>query len=1359
MRQLLSRVNAHPRWTSAGWLAVALALLMLLPSASVFASAPGPQSVTRGLPNETALVTGPRIPVPILAAGPLPASGGTPFQGNVSVFVTLRLQNQSALDRLLSALSDPHSSGYRHYLTAGEFARGFSPSTTTYEEAVRYFSGIPGLSLSTYRDRVGLLIHGPAASVGRAFGVHLDRYASRGPAPFEAPVGTATLPEPFGLQVLQVAGLDSRPMARSDLRIGEHASVSGTAVGVHAAAYPAPSTCYSGGQCLWGSDLQVAYDEPALFNMTFPTHEVVATILWSGTNSSGQSVGPFVPSDISTYFNQTLPAGQPHPHIYGVPVNGAPKPGISASYDQSGANIENTLDLEMVGSSAPGSSIYNVYGPSATYANLNDALAYILNPNSSTPGLKNVSVITNSWGGSDQNDSSWYQYLEEAQARGITVLASSGDSGDNPNSSKWSGTGPEFPSTMAYNDFGVTAVGGTTLTVNDHPISDPAQYLHIQSQIAWNVSANDTSDGGPLGSSGGISSVFAEPSWQKSTEANAVIQGRGRGVPDIAAIANNTWMYASSSGSLLQYEVAGTSIASPLVAGLVAEINSVLAHEGAGSLGFANPSIYEWANQMVAPMNTTLTTGFLPTGSYNSTLPTLPFYDVTQGQNFVDRARYGYDLVTGWGSLDAYNFTMYVLDQNYSGSAFSLQGIRDQLHLAGLNVTSYFSGGRVNTDYNASIQQNFFLGNSLGAPVYWVQNVIYINGSQSVGWALNYTGWVIFPFYGLYPAQSVYEYNFPVGTVLKLPQTFTITSWLSDNATGATTMNFGVNGQHLTLPVPGAEYIIGGLNNSYYWQGTQYTNGPYPPGHPGGLSPQFGLVGGPSGGQGQFEAPTHGSLNISVEPTGGSAYVAPLGAETMGAGTSQTGESARNLAWQGAVANWTLGIQSGSAEQGVLAFAVFQGGNPAAGPSFPVNFEETGLPGGQSWSVRLAGADGTSNGSTIQFLEGNGNYSFAVRPLAGFRASPDRGIVTVNGSSITVPIVWTPVTYPVTFQETGLPPGAGWNVSLAGGGSVEGTGATLTIAAPNGTFDFTYTPLQRGYAGGHGVLTVNGTGVNRTVAFVQLQYAITFRALNLTLGIEWSVTLAGDLRSTTQGSLTFSRPNGTYAYTIGGVPGWTTSGYSGQVQLLGSPVVVPRTWSRFVYEAAFTETGLPAGAAWWVAVDGVRSNATGDQAVVALANGTYRYSIGTRDSRYAAAGGLIPVQGSAPVVAVPFMRVTYLVTIVTAGGPTGAAWSVTINGTTQPSTGTTVVLPEANGSYPYRITPPSGYRAQPPAGTLTVNGTATDLPVEFVRASSAGGLFAGTSGEILIGGIVAAAAILVAVGVSFGLRRRSSRNR
>jgi len=50
-------------------------------------------------------------------------------------------------------------------------------------------------------------------------------------------------------------------------------------------------------------------------------------------------------------------------------------------------------------------------------------------------------------------------HLEEAQARGITVLAISGDSGDS-SSSAWGIGNTWFPGSMAYDTFGDVAVGG-----------------------------------------------------------------------------------------------------------------------------------------------------------------------------------------------------------------------------------------------------------------------------------------------------------------------------------------------------------------------------------------------------------------------------------------------------------------------------------------------------------------------------------------------------------------------------------------------------------------------------------------------------------------------------------------------------------------------------------------------------------------------------------------------------------------------------------------------------------------------------------------------------------------------------------
>ena len=46
--------------------------------------------------------------------------------------------------------------------------------------------------------------------------------------------------------------------------------------------------------------------------------------------------------------------------------------------------MENSVDLEMIGSTAPGSSIYNVYGLSPTNTTIDDALQSILSPSGNT---------------------------------------------------------------------------------------------------------------------------------------------------------------------------------------------------------------------------------------------------------------------------------------------------------------------------------------------------------------------------------------------------------------------------------------------------------------------------------------------------------------------------------------------------------------------------------------------------------------------------------------------------------------------------------------------------------------------------------------------------------------------------------------------------------------------------------------------------------------------------------------------------------------------------------------------------------------------------------------------------------------
>ena len=927
------------------------------------------------------------------------------YNGSISVMITFSFNNQSRLNSLLSNLSNPESTGYHRFITRSQFASNFSVSPQVYSHAVSYLSQYPGLNVRTYADRVSIEVTGPAKRVGDLFNTTIVA-ASSDSSVYSAAV-SPELPASLAPYVSEVTGLSNSHLPIHYNRESKQISLPQIKASSVDNGYPTPVD-NSGVQYIYGSDLQVAYDEQSLLNITYPTNEVIATILWAGTNSSGNPVGAFDPSDIYAYYNATLPSYEPHAKVFGVPLNGAAKPGVSASYDTTGANQENTLDLEMVGSTAPGASIYNVYGPNSTYESIDSAFAYILNPNSTYKALNNVSVITNSWGGAQTNSTVWFQYLQEAQARGISVLASSGDSGDNTASSKYVGSTVEFPSAMAYNDFGVTAVGGDTLTLADN--------LHILSETAWYISS---ADGGPAGSTGGISSVFKEPVWQLDSEANDLLNGQGRGVPDISAIANNTFVYMTVDGvpyyGSQAFTFWGTSVASPVEAGIIAEMDAVLNHYNQSNLGYLNPLIYSLANKQVAPMQTTSFTGYIQTGSYNSTLPTLPFYNVMYGHNHVYNATYGYNLVTGWGSIDAYNMSMYVLNINRNLSLNGLRGVDNQLVINDLNVTSYIydpstSTYYVNTFYNASIQQNLFLANQYGAPIYWIQNVVYINGSQTTGWVVNYSGWVVYPFFGQYPSQTVYEYNFPLGKTIFMPHTFNVRTWITNlSEPMQQTVNFEVNSHIVTLPVPGAAYIIDAYNYSYALQGHTYYNGPFPDNqYYGGLNPQFGLIGGPSSGLGIFAKPTSGSVSAYAEPLDMNIYV-PAITKVFNESIDETGESAEFLNFNSVNASsWTISINNGSFSQGIVDYAPSQ---------YSQVFQENGLPSGTSWSVDISGTEYTSTSTQITIPLVNGSYTAQVSSPAGYFASPSTYIFTVDGQPGDLP-----VTYAYSSNETYIKP-------------------------------------------------------------------------------------------------------------------------------------------------------------------------------------------------------------------------------------------------------------------------------------------------------------------------------------------------
>jgi hypothetical protein len=165
-------------------------------------------------------------------------------------------------------------------------------------------------------------------------------------------------------------------------------------------------------------------------------------------------------------------------------------------------------------------------------------------------------------------------------------------------------------------------------------------------------------------------------------------------------------------------------------------------------------------------------------------------------------------------------------------------------------------------------------------------------------------------------------------------------------------------------------------------------------------------------------------------------------------------------------------------------------------PKYNVTFQETGLPVGTPWLVTFNSTWLSSTTGSIRFFAADGEYSYLVSNISGYAAFPLSGLVTVNDGNVNVTIHFSPILYPLVFQESGLPSGTEWTI-VWNGTTKNATGSTLTLNAANGTYSYAigsvnnYTVITQPPS----PITVSGSGVSIQVTFVQL---LTYFSANFT---------------------------------------------------------------------------------------------------------------------------------------------------------------------------------------------------------------------------------------------------------------------
>ena len=480
---------------------------------------------------------------------------------SVSLLLRRRSDREPAVPAADLRRASPHS---REYPSREQFATRFGAHGDDLD-AVRTFARSHGLTVRS--ESIGartVRLEGPLAEIARAFGVSLRRWTFPGGS-YRGRTGPVHLPSELEGIVVGVFGLDDRPQARPHFR--RHRTARTTDV-----AYAPPQVA-------------AAYDFPP------------------GTDGRGSTVallefgGGYRTSDLSSFFGVL---GLPTVSVTAVSVAGTPN---APTGNPDGPDSEVALDIEIVGSIAPGAHVVVYFAPNTDQGFL-DGLNAAIHDTTRRP-----SIVSISWGGPEDQWTSQARNgidaaCEDAATMGITVLAASGDQGATDGTTNGELT-VDFPASSPY----VTGCGGTRLSLANG---------RITGEVTWNEEAI-----GEGATGGGVSEAFARPGFQSGTNVPAAPNGfSGRGVPDVAGNADP----ASGYSVLVDGQkivMGGTSAVAPLWAALVARVNQSL---GAPA-GYLNPSLYAPAEEGT-------------------------FHDITNGDNSGYSAGPGWDPCTGLGSPD-----------------------------------------------------------------------------------------------------------------------------------------------------------------------------------------------------------------------------------------------------------------------------------------------------------------------------------------------------------------------------------------------------------------------------------------------------------------------------------------------------------------------------------------------------------------------------------------------------------------------------------------------------------------------------------------------------------------------------------
>jgi subtilase family serine protease len=597
------------------WVALAAAGLAVS-AAAVAAGAPAATAAGGSHHRQTAISKHPKALERSKPAGKVSPSS------RVSFDLVLSMRHANKARRLASKVSTPGSSRYRHYLSDAKWEKKFSPRHARVHAARSWLRKHGFRAGAPSTTHLFLPASGSARKVERAFSTKLGYYKVNGQT-VRLAKSKVEVPNAIAGSVSGIVGVNQH-IAMPQIAM----SGATPAAGGPAAAEPPPPAAFVNPQpcsASWGKTIDTK-DSSKLYAPYTPKRPYdicgytptqlrggygINSSLVKGIDGKGVSIAivdaydsPTLLADAQKYSSLNDPS---HPLKASQFVDD--NPGSVNQKDAcaaSGWYAEQALDVESSHAMAPGAKIIFVGGK-----NCFDPAFMAGEEKAITSG---ASVVSNSWLevlGDIFDDTATRQAYDNlfmmAADTGVSVTFSSGDDGDN--FADFGIAAPDYPASSPW----VTAVGGTSLKVGSGG--------NRNGEFGWSTGKQVLCTGGTTTNCGsatkpagdllfnagdgvGTSYLYPQPTYQANVVPNALATRNAalngttpfRVIPDISLDADaQTGMLIGLTETFPdgvrygQFKEGGTSLASPLLAGVVADADQA----AGGSVGFLNPVLYK----------------------------------------------------------------------------------------------------------------------------------------------------------------------------------------------------------------------------------------------------------------------------------------------------------------------------------------------------------------------------------------------------------------------------------------------------------------------------------------------------------------------------------------------------------------------------------------------------------------------------------------------------------------------------------------------------------------------------------------------------------------------------------------------